>query len=216
MKRTCRMIITLCLPLLLCSPAMAEHPGPYIGAFIGGNALMVAKGSDALGVFNVTLKPDMMGSAVFGWELAPDNPVGEGRIELEYSRRSNQLDKVKFIEGSFQGDGDVTADSLLINFFGVYHDNKRWAPYFGVGIGVARMEASDLKVTGQSMASGSGTVLAYQLGTGIDYSLTKNLNLDLGYRFFSTVRPEFTEYNGSKLKMDYFSHSVIFGLRAGF
>lgn len=219
MKRICRMIITLCLPLLLCSPALAaQHTGPYVGAFIGGNALMDAKCSDSLGLFNFSFKPEMSGSAVFGWELAPGNPVGQGRVELEYTRRSNQLDTVKLVGGSFPGEGDIKADSLMINFFGVYPDNdkKRWTPYFGLGVGAARIEASSLKISGQPLATGSDTVLAYQIGIGVDYVLTKYLALDLGYRFFNSLRPELTESNGQKFKMDYLSHNLVFGLRVGF
>lgn len=210
------MILTLCLPLLLCSPAMAEHAGPYVGAFVGGNALMDAKCSDRLGLFNFSFNPELSGSAVLGWEFAPGNPVGQGRVELEYTRRSNKLDKVKFVEGTFAGDGDVKADSVLINFFGIYPDKKRWVPYFGVGIGAARIEASSLKVSDQPLATGTDTVLAYQLGVGIDFELAKYLTADLGYRFFNSMRPELTESNGQKFKMDYLSHSVIFGLRVGF
>lgn len=211
-------LIHLCLSLLLCSPAMAQHTGPYVGAFIGGNALMDAKSSDRLGEFNLTYKPDLSGSAVLGWEFGPGNPVGQGRIELEYSRRNNQLDKIEFVEGSFNGGGDMKSDSLLVNFLGVYPDGdkKRWVPYFGVGIGVARIEASSLMVSGQPLATGSDTVLAYQLGAGLDYALTNNLILDFGYRFFNSIRPELTEINGLKFKMDYLSHSLVFGLRVGF
>jgi len=217
MKRTCRMILlSFSLLLLLSSPAMAEHTGPYAGAFVGGNTLMDARSTDSLGQFNFSFKPNLAGSVVFGWDFASGNPVGEGRIELEYTRRSNQLDKVKFVEGQFEGGGDVKADSMLINFFGVYPDKKRWAPYFGVGIGAVRIETSSLKVTGQPLATGSDIVLAYQLGAGVDYSLTKYLNLDFGYRFFNSIRPELTESNGLKFKMDYLSHSLVFGLRVGF
>jgi opacity protein-like surface antigen len=177
---------------------------------------MDAKNSDSLGQFNFSFKPNLSGSAVIGWDFAPGNPVGEGRIELEYTRRSNQLDTVKFAEGRFKGDGDVKADSLLINFFGVYPDKKNWQPYFGVGLGAARIEAASLKVTDQPLAGGTDTVVAYQLATGIDYTLTKYLHLDLGYRFFNTVRPQLTESNGQKFKMDYMSHNLIFGLRVGF
>jgi opacity protein-like surface antigen len=177
---------------------------------------MDAKSSDSAGLFKFTFTPNMQGSAVLGWEFAPGNPVGTGRVELEYTRRSNQLDKVKFVEGSFGGDGDVTADSLMINFFGIYPDNKRWVPYYGVGVGAARIEASSVKVSGQPLATGSDTVLAYQLGIGVDYLLSKYLTLDLGYRFFNSIRPELTESNGQKFKMDYLSHSLVFGLRVGF
>ena len=216
MKRTCQLLITIFLPLLLCGPVKAQHSGPYVGAYLGGNTLMNSRSSDDLGSFGLKFAPALQGSAVCGWDFAPGNPVGEGRIELEYSRHSNPLDQVKFVEGSFKGDGNVTADSLLVNFFGAFHDSSRWSPYIGAGIGAARIEASDLQVTGQPLGKGSAVVLAYQLGVGLEYALTDSLSLDLGYRYFSTTRPKFTEVNGSRFGMDYISHSAVLGLRLGF
>lgn len=216
MKRTCQILIALCLPLVFCGQAGAQHSGPYVGAFFGGNALLTAKSTDSQGNFGLTYKPGLQGSAVVGWDFEPGNPVGEGRIELEYTRRSNQIDRVKFAEGSFPGSGTLTADSLLVNFYGVFHDDRPWAPYVGAGIGAARMEASDLIVTGEPLASGSAVVFAYQGGVGIDYALTRRLSIDLGYRFFGSIRPEFTEANGQKFKMDYYSHNAVLGLRWGF
>lgn len=169
-----------------------------------------------MGDFGLSFDPALLGSAVLGWDFEPGNPVGEGRMELEYTHRSNQLDRVRFVEGSFKGGGRVTADSLLLNFFGVLHGNSLWSPYVGVGIGAASIEASGLKVTGQPLSRGSAVVFAYQAGAGIDAALTDHLNLDLGYRLFSSSRPGFTEANGQKVTMDYLSHSVVVGLRFGF
>ena len=177
---------------------------------------MTAKASDDLGDFSLKFDPALTGSAVLGWDFEPGNPVGEGRIELEYTRRSNPLNEVKFVEGSFKGGGRVTADSLLLNVYGVFHDSSRWAPYIGLGVGVARIEASDLKVTSWPMSSDSAFVLAYQAGAGIDFALTDHLNLDLGYRFFSSTKPKFNEVNGHKFEMDYISHNAVLGLRVGF
>ena len=216
MKRIYPILIALCLPFMLCGPVKAQHSGPYVGAFFGGDILMPAKSTDNLGSFGLKFDPGMLGSAVAGWDFAPGNPVGEGRIELEYTRRSNPLNQVKFVEGSFKGAGNVTADSLLVNFFGVFHNKTPWSPYAGVGFGAARMEASDLKVTGYPLASGSSVVFAYQLGTGVDFALTDRLSLDLGYRFFGSTKPKFTEANGRKFEMDYYSHNAILGLRYGF
>jgi len=216
MKRTCQILIALCLPLLFCGPVRAQHTGPYVGAFVGGDMLMTSKGSDNQGTFSLSYNPSLLGSAVLGWDFEPNNPVGEGRIELEYTHRSNQLDKVKFVQGEVKGSGNVIADSLLVNFFGVFHDRGPWAPYVGVGVGAARIQASDLKVTGQPLSSDSSVVLAFQAGTGIDYALNTYLNLDLGYRFFGCVPPKLAEANGSKFKMEYYSHNVILGLRVGF
>ncbi|MDD2308454.1 MAG: outer membrane beta-barrel protein [Desulfuromonadaceae bacterium] len=216
MKRACQTIIALCLPLLFCSPAMAQHSGPYVGASLGVNALMNAKTSDNLGDFNLTFNPALQGSAVIGWDFEPGNPAGEGRVELEYSRRSNQLDQVKFVEGSFNGGGSVTADGLLLNFFGVFHGGNRLSPYAGFGIGAARIKTSDLNVNGYPLSNDSAVVFAYQLGGGVDFALTDHLNLDLGYRFFSSIRPKFNEVNGHTFEMDYINHSAVLGLRVGF
>lgn len=216
MKRTCRTIIALYLMLLFCGPVMAQHSGPYVGAFLGGNSLMNAKASDDLGNFSLTFNQALQGSAVLGWDFEPGNPVGEGRVELEYTRRSNPLSQVRFVEGSFEGGGEVKAESLLLNLFGVYHDNSRFSPYAGLGIGAARIETSGLQVAGHPMSSGSDAVLAYQLGAGVDVELTDHLNLDLGYRFFSSIRPTFTEVNGDKFQMEYIGHSAVIGLRLGF
>ena len=177
---------------------------------------MTAEGSDDQGNFGLKFEPALLGSAVVGWDFEPGNPAGEGRVELEYTRRSNPLDQVKFVEGSFKGGGNVTADSLLLNFFGVLYDKSSWSPYAGFGIGAARIEVSDLTVNGQPMSTGSDVVFAYQLGGGIDVALTDHLNLDLGYRYFSSTGPKFTEVNGHKFKMDYNSHNAILGLRVGF
>lgn len=215
MKRTCQIIIALCLPLILCGPAMAQHSGPYAGAFLGANSLTDAQASDNLGSFGLKFTPALQGSAVCGWEFEPGNPLGEGRIELEYSRRRNPLDQVTFVEGSVPGSGSLTTDSLLVNFFGVYHDKSRWSPYVGAGFGAAKIKA-DLQVTGQPLSSDAAIVFAYQLGAGCEYALTDNLSLDLGYRYFGSSRPKFSEANGRDFELDYASHSVVLGLKVGF
>lgn len=209
-------IIALWLPLLLCNQVQAMHAGPYVGAFFGGNALLTAQGSDAKGDFGLTFKPAIMGSAVVGWDFEPGNPVGEGRIELEYSRRSNPLDKVKFSEWSTKGGGNVVSDALLLNCIGVSRDSSRWSPYFGVGIGAARIKVDDLTVTGAPLGTGSDNVFAYQILTGFDVALSDHLSFDLGYRFFGSASPRFTESNDLKGRMGYLNHSVVLGLRVGF
>ncbi len=216
MKRSFPMAIAIFLPLFFCTPAVAQHKGPYAGLFLGGNMLSDAKGSDNLGNFGLDFDPGFLGSAVVGWDFEPGNIVGEGRIELEYTHRKNPLDQARFVEGSAKGGGNMTADSLMINFFGVFHDNRSWSPYLGAGLGAARLENSNLTVTGQPFSSDSAFVFAYQFGAGFDFALTKRLSLDLGYRFFSSTRPRLDEASGESFKMDYLNHSVVLGMRVGF
>ncbi len=212
-----RTMILMCLPLLFCGPVRAaQHTGPYVGAFLGGNILPDSSASDNLGSFNLSFNPGWQGSFAAGWDLKANNPLGQGRMELEYTHRSNSLDRVEFREGKVAGDGDMTADSLLLNFIGVVRSESRWSPYLLIGIGAARIDASGLKVAGQPLATDTATTFAYQVGCGVDYALTDSLGLDLGYRFFGTPPPKFTEANGSKFTADYISHSIVLGLRVGF
>jgi OOP family OmpA-OmpF porin len=216
MKSIFRITIALFLALLCCGPAWALHTGPYVGGFLGGNLLPDEKATDNLGSFNLSFNPALQWSAVVGWDLRPNSPVGEGRVELEYTRRSNPLDSAEFVQGKAPGTGDLKVDSLLLNCIGVIRGESRWAPYLLLGIGAARIDASALKVSGQPLSTDTTTVFAYQLGTGVDYALTDALSLDLGYRFFGTTPPRFTEPGGQRFKTDYFSHSVVLGLRLGF
>lgn len=216
MKRIYVTILVLCAPLLFSISAQAQHSGPYVGAFFGGNALMKAK-SSSLGVDSAfEFKPAPTGSAVLGWDLEPGNPLGEGRLELEYSRRSNPLDKVNFSGWSAAGGGKMTADSLLFNCIGVFRDETTWSPYLGLGLGAAQLKADNLTVTGKLLSNDSAVVFAYQVQTGFDIELSKYFSLDLGYRYFSTARPTFAEANGRKFTMDYVNHSAVLGLRVGF
>jgi opacity protein-like surface antigen len=217
MNLTGKILFAVSMVFMLCGSASARHFGPYIGAFVGGTALMNSENTDNLGSFGSRYNPAATGSAVLGWDLEPGNSLlGEGRVELEYTHRSNPLNQVRFVEGNFKGGGSVTADSVLLNLIGVYNDNTRFLPYAGVGLGAARIEAQDLTVAGFPFGKGSAVVFAYQVALGIDIPVTNWLNLDLGYRFFGSTKLKFTEVNGNSFEMDYLSHNAVVGLRFGF
>lgn len=201
---------------VLASPAWAQHSGPYLGLFVGGQLLSPAESEDSLGTFNLEYQPAPSGSIVLGWELEPGSRIGEGRVELEYTRRSNRLDEAEFSEGTVKGNGDLTVDSLLVNTFGVYRSASRLTPYFGAGIGVARVTATDLTVSGQPLSDDEVLVLAYQFGAGFEVELTHSLVFDLSYRLFNGANVKLTEANGDEVRTEYLSHSAMVGLRLGF
>ena len=216
MKQTRKILLYSLFFFVLASPVWALNPGPYLGVFVGGQLLSPAESEDSLGTFDLEYRPAPSGSVVLGWELEPGSNIGEGRVELEYTRRSNRLDEAGFSDGKVQADGDLTADSLLFNTFGVYRSSSSLTPYFGAGIGVARITAADLTVTGQPLIDDDALVLAYQFGAGFEIELTQFLALDLGYRLFNSTKAKFTEANGDEVKTEYLSHSAMLGLRLGF
>lgn len=217
MRITFQVFVGVCMLFAVSGTmAFAAHSGPYVGGYGGGNLLTFTKAYDNQGNFNIESDPALQYGGIIGWDLGPGNPVGQGRIELEYSHRGNKVNQVNFSNGGFAGGGDLTADSLLLNAYALSRDRSFWSPYAGLGAGAARIKASGLKVAGFPIAEGTSTVFAYQVGLGVDFAVSENIALDLGYRFFGTLRPTFTESNGQKLKMDYFSNSLLLGLRFGF
>lgn len=216
MKQNGRLFLVFFFLFALISPLWAQNPGPYLGIYVGGQFLAPSESSDSLGSFNLEYKPAPSGSVVLGWELEPGSNIGEGRVELEYTRRSNRLDQAEFSDGKVVADGDLTAESLLFNAFGVYRSNSVWTPYLGAGLGIARITAADLSVAGQPLSVDDALVFAYQFGLGTDIALTESLILDLGYRLFSTSKAKLKEANGEEFKMEYLSHSAMLGLRLSF
>lgn len=216
MKNNYRLFLVCFFIFALASPLWAQNSGPYLGLYVGGQFLTPSENSDSLGTFNLEYQAAPSGSVVLGWELEPGSNIGEGRVELEYTRRSNRLDQAEFSDGKVDADGDVTADSLLLNAFGVYRSKSAWTPYLGAGLGIARITAADLTVTGQPLSDDDALVFAYQFGAGVDIALTESLTLDLGYRLFSTVKAKLKEASGEEFKMEYLSHSAMLGLRWSF
>ncbi len=216
MKENCQFLLCCFFFFSLSSPLWAQNPGPYLGVYVGGQFLAPSESSDSLGTFNLEYRPAPSGSIVLGWELEPGSDIGEGRVELEYTRRSNRLDQAEFGDGKVTADGDVIADSLLFNAFGVYRSKSVWTPYLGTGLGITRITSADLSVTGQPMSDDDALVFAYQFGVGADIAITDSLTLDLGYRLFSTTKAKLKEANGEEFRMEYLSHSALIGLRLSF
>lgn len=217
MRRSSLLVITLLLLCMARGTALAEHRGLYIGASGGGSMVFAGRSADDQGSFNMAYRPAVQWGAIIGWDIGPDNPLGgEGRVEIEYSHRSNRLEQIEFIDGKFTADGDLVADTLLVSTCYLHRTETRLFPYFVLGAGAARMAASGLQVTGQPFGSGSAMVFAWQAGAGTDIALTQNVSLDIGYRLFGTSRPVFTEPDGRTFTADYLGHSIILGVRYGF
>lgn len=216
MNRTYLGLLLFVFFLVLPPSVWAQHTGPYLGVSVGGQFLSVAKNEDSQGSFNLEYLPAPSASVILGWDLETGSPLGEGRVELEYTRRSNSLDQAEFTEGKVKGAGDLTADSLLTNSFTVFKNDSICTPYVGIGLGVARISAENLTVTGVPLVNDDTLIFAYQFGAGIDIELTRSLTLDLGYRFFSGTKAKFKKTNGDEIETQYLSHSAMLGLRYGF
>lgn len=144
----------------------------------------------------------------FGVTGAIGNTFGEGfRGEVELSYRANDIDEITIDGlGTFGVDGDITTVALMGNIY--YHlvTGGALSPFVGAGIGLANVEA-DLDFVG----SEDDTVLAYQFAVGGAIAASKNLSVDLQYRFFGTSDPDF-----AGTEAEYTTHGLMAGLRYSF
>ena len=106
--------------------------------------------------------------------------------------------------------GDVTIQTLMAN---VWLGTKLGAvkPYIGGGIGYGWVDGN-LKVTtgAGNQLGGDDSGFAYQLGAGLGFQLTNNLDLDLGYRWkkVNDIKLK-SKINGFHLSSDDFTTQTL-------
>lgn len=209
MKSRAPVFIVFLLLTVLALPAFAA--GPYVGGEAGAVFLEKAKFTEA-GAADVDLKT----KTGFGLGLVGGFDFGTYRLEGEFVYRRNNNKEVT--SGGFTSNvgGDFSSMALMFNG---YYDFKMVSPivypYLGGGLGVARdsLKATEAGVTG---IDDSKIVFAYQLATGVAYNVTKEVTLDLGYKYFATAKPEFEVTGGGKVKGEYMSHNIFLTARYNF
>lgn len=200
------------------------------GEYIGGNISYTAPQDADFEYKNFPLIIESSYSDGVGFGLvfgkSYDNNL---RIEGELGYRSNDLDSFNDEGESFTGGGDISVFSFL---FSTYYDlvnPSRFTPYFGAGVGgaYANLDARLIDPALEDLVfSDEALALAYQLGGGVACKITRELTLDLGYRYFSTANLKFKDQdtetvddNGNVLnsfETDYSAHNVSLGLRLAF
>ncbi|MBQ8481471.1 MAG: porin family protein [Alphaproteobacteria bacterium] len=110
-------------------------------------------------------------------------------------------------------------NTLMLNGYYDINTCTKWTPYVGAGVGVAM-----LKFTAKDMGDGfkmneKTYNVAWQVGAGVTYDLTKNVALDAGYRYIdagAAVAQKVIDDGYEKVKADTAAHEVYFGARYTF
>lgn len=163
------------------------------------------------------------------------------RVEGEIAYHANDMDEMRIagvsqiISDFFSGpflyssdpitvgasapvNGDVKALSFICNGYYDFRNASAITPYFGLGLGMARLDVAidDLGL------SESDNVFAYQIMVGAGYALSKQLSLEVEYRYFATQDPEMNLANifdsgiSGEIETEYGSHNVTVGMRMMF
>lgn len=213
MKKTLLLFIVLAI-LVAPSISSAAPPrqGPYLSGFIG---LTIPSDTDVTGFGlndHVEFDPGLNIGGTAGFDF------GMMRLEGELSYKQADISRVDDLVSGvvYRGiDGGIDATAFMANVFVDLHNESPITPYFGGGVGFASIHQSD--TYGTSNLSGSRTllygsdddsVLAYQVGGGLEVALNRQLSLDLAYRYFGTTKASFIDN-----ELEFESHNATVGLR---
>lgn len=189
--------------------------GPYVGIEGGWQFLNhVSPRGGGVGV-NSHFKNDYVGLGVVGYGF------GNGfRAELEGGHRYNGL-------GYVTGDGGNRGGSLgmttaMVN--GIYDINPAllgiptygFSPHVGIGVGWARARINDAGPYNGNIISGHDDLFAYQGIAGVDYAVTRNIKVNLDYRYLGTTNGTFAVSNGATTKTSFTDQAVLLGVRYEF
>lgn len=177
--------------------------GPYFSGNLGVGFVNDVDVSDGVEKYELSFDPGFGLSAAFG-NTYPNN----FRAELELGYFKSDLDKVTLVGvGSEDLGGDGQLMTLMFNSYYDFIPEAMFSPFVGLGIGYANAELDLLGI------SEDDDVLAYQAIAGGAFNLSKQLMLDLQYRFFDTEDLEFE----AGIEADSVrTHSLLIGLRYGF
>ena len=189
MKRTLIVVLALTTCLFttqafagLMADTYFDDATPYL-TLGGGVSKMKGTGiTDPSGATRVSVLPgyNAMLATGLAWDV--------GRVELSASYVYENLDQLN-IGGSWADtEGNITMFNLMASVFYDFNKDGMMSPYFGVGVGGARLDLdSDV------LAGNDAFTFAYQLGAGLTLNTSDSFVIDLGYKLLGTNSVDFGE-----------------------
>ena len=171
---------------------------------------------------DIELKTGWLAGAKFGYLIPSTNRIIA--VELEYNHIANDTDADHIYPLGETISGHSKIDALMFNMLarlpsGIFH------PYIGAGAGYANVAIDDalLSLGDQTanISSVSTGVFAYQLLTGIDFDITNNWFISLGYKYFaaskasyntSATSPSVPGSKSASLDAEYKSSAITFSV----
>ncbi len=222
-----KLAVTLALATTaLATPALARDNAWYVG--VEGGAMIVEDidydlTTPAGGVTTVDSDYGYDVGGLIGYDF------GALRIEAEVSYRSATVDELRTTgaiatgpttavgAGTYSGGGRTSALSFMGNALLDFGDDDAISGFVGGGAGIARVKASDYRVSNSFTAlDDSDTVFAWQAIAGIRAPLSENVDVSLKYRFFNAEDVKIQNVRGVGYDGRFRSHSLLGGVTFNF
>lgn len=154
----------------------------------------------------------------FGGDVAVGAKMGAVRAELAYTYLAKDDKTRKYDDGKDKA--EISGQSFMLNGYYDLENPTIFKPYVGAGVGMAKIKYHS-KYTDfvapeyNETNSISKNKFAYSLMAGIGAEVTKNVTLDIGYRY--TDYGSFSKtIDDEKVKFDTKAHQVLAGVRYSF
>jgi len=218
MKKT--LLLASAALALSCSAANATDLNPYVSAkFLYSDIKADVKETMNLYGIGSDSWKEKANDNVFGASLAfgLSNKLPHGALRTEFELNIRDKAEKTYHDILKTWKNSVEAHSLMLNLYYDFDTGTKFNPYFGGGIGLARVEGK-VKEDGESYSKKANN-LAWQLGAGVAYALTDNVSIDAGYRYtdMGDVEKTISGPGGYiKAKFDVSAHEFLLGLRYKF
>lgn len=159
-------------------------------------------------------------------EIGYDFGMFRTGLEIGYQRfgvgNVNNLVNAGFIGANgINGDGSGSTQALSFMLNGLFDvssgEDSGWGAQIGAGIGLAQVKASKYATgTRAPFVDDSHTGLAWQLLANLSKSISDNVDLNLGYKYFKAPKVDLVAANGSNLYSQHTSHNLTLGFTYNF
>ncbi len=159
-------------------------------------------------------------------EIGYDFGLFRSGLEIGYQRFGvgdvNNLVNAPFIGANgINADGSGSSKVLSFMLNGLFDvstgEDNGWGAQIGGGVGLAQVKASNYATgTRSPFVDDSHTGLAWQLLANLSKSISDNVDLNLGYKYFKAPKVDLIAANGSNLYSQHISHNLSLGFTYNF
>ena len=173
-----------------------------------------------LGTIDTDFNRGFAAGGALGLDMGRIWQLGGLRVEAEGMFRRNSVD-VHALEGQdLPGStGRARAVSGMVNVLHDFHWEGPFAlrPYFGGGIGAARVRFQDFGVeVAPDVLDDRDTAFAFQGIVGASFDVTPAMAVTADYRYFATRSLDMETADGTDISPRYQNHTIMAGLRFNF
>jgi len=216
-------IFTLAILFSVCPLKSASaQVGGYIGIW-GGYTISpdASSGADHYSDFNLDIQETWVVGAKIGY-TPPQLKYFAFEFEYSYLKPDINSSVIDWYGSDFVAvEGDVKLNNFMFNTI-VKYPQGRFHPYVGAGLGLSYTDMSATatqRISGVTSSASVGkdyTSFAWQLLTGIEFDITNNLSVDIGYHYFATeIKFENAAeiYFENDTKIDFTTSMITLGLK---